>query len=202
INKSSIESRYKLIKKSFKDVGFLHGKLESYKKKEILDSFRDGKIKILISTVVIEVGIDIPDANIILIDHADRFGLAQIHQLRGRVGRGNENGICILLYKEPLTETALNRLITLKKSSDGFEIAEKDLIMRGGGEALGKKQYGFEIFLFFDLITHKKLINVAVNEAKEILEVDPKLQTERGRALIELLYLFEKNKAINLISAG
>ena len=202
INKSSIEIRYKLIKKSFKDVGLLHGKLESYQKKEILDGFRTGKIKILISTVVIEVGIDIPDANIILIDHADRFGLAQIHQLRGRVGRGNENGICILLYKEPLTETALSRLITLKKSSDGFEIAEKDLIMRGGGEALGKKQYGFEMFLFFDLITHKNLINIAIKEAKEILKVDPKLQTERGRALIELLYLFEKNKAINLISAG
>ena len=112
---------------------------------------------------------------------------------------GLNNGV---LYKEPLTETALSRLITLKKSSDGFEIAEKDLIMRGGGEALGKKQYGFEMFLFFDLITHKKLINLAVKEAKDILEVDPKLQTERGRALIELLYLFEKNKAINLISAG
>ena len=201
-NKSSIESRYKLIKKNFKDVGLLHGKLESNNKKEILDNFRTGRIKILISTVVVEVGIDIPDANVILIDHADRFGLAQIHQLRGRVGRGNENGICILLYKEPLTENSLNRLMTLKKSSDGFEIAEKDLIMRGGGEVLGKKQYGFEMFLFFDLMIHKNLIDIAINEAKNILIVDPEFQTKRGKALIELLYLFEKNKAINLISAG
>ncbi len=199
---SSVESRYKLLKKNFKKVGLLHGKLESSYKKKILDDFRTGKIKVLISTVVIEVGIDIPDANIILIDHADRFGLAQIHQLRGRVGRGNKNGICILLYKEPLTENSLTRLMILKNSSDGFEIAEKDLLMRGGGEVLGKRQYGFENFLFFDLMSHKNLIDIAIKEAYTILNIDPKLKTERGKALINLLYLFEKNKAINLISAG
>ena len=105
-----------------------------------MKKFKDGKIKLLISTVVIEVGIDIPDANIIIIDHADRFGLAQIHQLRGRVGRGKKNGTCILLYKEPLSETAKERLMVIKNSYDGFDLSEKDLIMRGGGEILGKNQ--------------------------------------------------------------
>ncbi len=201
-NSSSIEERYKILKSSFDEVGYLHGKLPIEEKNQVLKQFKDGKIKLLISTVVIEVGIDIPDANIIIIDHADRFGLAQTHQLRGRVGRGEKNGTCILLYKEPLSETAKERLIVIKNSYDGFELSEKDLIMRGGGEILGKNQYGYEDFIFFDISIHQDLLKMATLEATDILNNDPNLASDRGKKLIDLLYLFEKNKAIDFISAG
>ncbi len=201
-NNSSVEKRYKVLKRAFKNVGFLHGKLNIDEKNKVLEDFKVGKIMLLISTVVIEVGIDIPDANIILIDHADRFGLAQIHQLRGRVGRGNKDAICILLYKDPLTEIAKERLKTIKESSNGFELAERDLMMRGGGEILGKNQYGFENFIFFDISIHKFLIDMASKEAEKIINEDPCLEKKRGKALIELLYLFKKDKAVDLISAG
>ena len=201
-NSSSIEERYKILKSSFDEVGYLHGKLAIEEKNQVLKQFKDGKIKLLISTVVIEVGIDIPDANIIIIDHADRFGLAQTHQLRGRVGRGEKNGTCILLYKEPLSETAKERLIVIKNSYDGFELSEKDLIMRGGGEILGKNQYGYEDFIFFDISIHQDLLKMATLEATDILNNDPNLASDRGKKLIDLLYLFEKNKAIDFISAG
>ena len=201
-NSSSIEERYKTLKSSFDEIGYLHGKLPIEEKNQVLKQFKDGKIKLLISTVVIEVGIDIPDANIIIIDHADRFGLAQIHQLRGRVGRGKKNGTCILLYKEPLSDTAKERLMVIKNSYDGFDLSEKDLIMRGGGEILGKNQYGYEDFIFFDISTHQDLLKMATIEASEILNNDPNLASDRGTKLIELLYLFEKNKAIDFISAG
>ncbi len=198
----SVEERYRLIKNKFKNVGLLHGKLDPNKKEQILNEFRDSKIKILISTVVIEVGIDIPDANIIIIDNSNKFGLAQIHQLRGRVGRGKNNGVCILLYKEPLNENSLNRLKILKTSNNGFEIAESDLLMRGGGDELGKKQYGFEEFKFFDILYHKNLIELSIKEANEIISLDPHLSSSRGLDLINLLYIHKKDKAINLISAG
>ena len=201
-NSSSIEERYKILKNSFDEVGYLHGKLPTEEKNKVLKQFKEGKIKLLISTVVIEVGIDIPDANIIIIDHADRFGLAQIHQLRGRVGRGKKNGTCILLYKEPLSETAKERLLVIKNSYDGFDLSEKDLIMRGGGEILGKNQYGYEDFIFFDISIHQDLLKMATLEATEILDNDANLVSDRGKKLIELLYLFEKNKAIDFISAG
>jgi len=201
-NSSSIEERYKILKSSFDEVAYLHGKLSIEEKSQVLKQFKDGKIKLLISTVVIEVGIDIPDANIIIIDHADRFGLAQIHQLRGRVGRGKKNGTCILLYKEPLNEIAKERLIVIKNSYDGFDLSEKDLIMRGGGEILGKNQYGYEDFIFFNISIHQDLLKMAALEATEILNNDPNLVSDRGKKLIELLYLFEKNKAIDFISAG
>ncbi len=201
-NIASIENRFKLLNKEFNSVELLHGKLDANLKDQTLKNFRDGKTKVLISTIVIEVGIDIPDANIILIDHADRFGLAQIHQLRGRVGRGTENGICILMYNEPINEISYERLKILKESDNGFEIAEKDLLLRGGGEILGKKQYGYEVFKFFDLLHHKTLLEMAITEADSIILKDPFLESSRGKLLINLLYLFEKEKALNLISAG
>lgn len=201
-NSASIEKRYKLLKKNFNDIGFLHGKLPLEDKNKVLESFKNGEIKLLISTVVIEVGIDIPDANIILIDNADRFGLAQIHQLRGRVGRGKIDGICILLYKEPLNDMAKQRLKVVKNSNNGFDLSEKDLIMRGGGDVLGKHQYGFESFIFYNIIKHQSLLKIAIIEVNSILNSDPNLQSDRGERLIELLYLFKKEKAVDLISAG
>ena len=201
-NNASIEKRYKLLKKNFNEIGYLHGKLPIEDKNKVLDSFKNSEIKILISTVVIEVGIDIPDANIMLIDNADRFGLAQIHQLRGRVGRGKKDGLCILLYKEPLNDIAKERLKVVKNSNNGFDLSEKDLIMRGGGDVLGKNQYGFENFIFYNIINHQNLLKMAIMEVNGILNADPNLQSDRGKKLIDLLYLFEKEKAVDLISAG
>ena len=152
-----------------------------------MENFRKGNIKLLVSTVVIEVGIDVPDANIIVIDNADRFGLAQIHQLRGRVGRGSDEGICILLYNDQLSEKALQRLSIMKKSQDGFEIAEKDLELRGSGEIMGTKQYGAEEFKFFDYQFHIQLAKMAIDEAEYIIKTNPKLECQRGKNLRNLL---------------
>ena len=140
--------------------------------------------------------------NIILIDQAEMFGMAQIHQLRGRVGRGRQDGICILLYKNTLKEHGYQRLLAIKATHDGFDIAEKDLNLRGGGDIQEKKQYGYQNFLFFNLYEHKALVDIAISEARNILKKDPHLKTERGKRIINLLYIFEKNKAIDLISAG
>lgn len=199
---SNVESRYKMLKKKYDKLGILHGRLDDKKKQSILTDFKNGNINLLISTVVIEVGIDIPNANIMLIDQAERFGMAQIHQLRGRIGRGNKNGVCILLYKENLKEYSYERLLTIKSSYDGFDIANKDLQMRGGGDILEKKQYGYKNFIFFDIFIHKDLVSLAIKEAKTILKEDPLLKNERGKRLISLLLLFSKNKAVDLISAG
>jgi ATP-dependent DNA helicase RecG len=128
--------------------------------------------------------------------------MAQIHQLRGRVGRGKEDGVCILLYKNTLKEYSYQRLLAIKETDDGFDIAEKDLALRGGGEVLGIKQYGYQNFVFFDIYKHKVLINIAIIEANNILKNDPSLSSNRGKKLVNLLYLFGKSEAVDLISAG
>ena len=201
-NKSNVEERHAYLKKFFKNIAVLHGKMKSNEKIEVLEDFRKGKINLLVSTVVIEVGIDIPDANIIVIDNADRFGLAQIHQLRGRVGRGLNAGICILLYRDMLSDIAIERLSIMKKSQNGFEIAEKDLELRGSGEIMGTKQYGAEDFKFFDYYLHRNLAKLAIKEASEIIQSDSKLKNKRGKTLKLLLKLFKKTAATNLLSAG
>ncbi len=201
-NSSNITERYNYLNNTFTEIAALHGKMKTENKLNILESFRQSKINLLISTVVIEVGIDVPDANIIVIDHAERFGLAQIHQLRGRVGRGEQQGTCILLYKDNLSEIAFERLSIMKNSQDGFEIAEKDLQLRGGGEVMGTKQYGAEEFKFFNFQNHLTLANLAVNEANDVVSTDPKLTSNRGKELKNLLKIFKKNAASNLIAAG
>ena len=202
LKKSNVIHRYNSLKNKFKDIAILHGKMSSDEKNAIIENFRVGFIKILITTVVIEVGIDIPDANIIIIEQSETFGLAQIHQLRGRVGRGKENGTCILLFKKNLTESAYERLLVMKSTNDGFIIAEKDLEMRGGGEVLGVKQYGYENFIFFDIIHHNSLVKIANKEANYILHKDPTLISPRGILLRNLLYIFKKDRVLDLISAG
>ncbi|PPR27014.1 MAG: ATP-dependent DNA helicase RecG, partial [Alphaproteobacteria bacterium MarineAlpha9_Bin4] len=199
---ANVEQRYAKLNKIFKKSAMLHGKMSSSEKSFVLDKFRKGHLNLIISTVVIEVGIDIPDANIIVIDNANTFGLAQIHQLRGRVGRGENEGICVLLYKNNLSDIALERLSILKESQDGFKIAEKDLQLRGAGEILGTRQYGAEEFKFFNYENHIKLSELAINEARSIIKADPRLETERGKILINFLKLFKKNDATNLLSAG
>ena len=200
--RSNVEDRFKELKKRFKSIGILHGRMEPEAKETILEDFKSGQINLLISTVVIEVGIDIPSATVIVIEQPEYFGLAQIHQLRGRVGRSDNDGVCILLYKDNLSEMAIKRLNILKNSTNGFEIAEQDFKMRGGGEVLGKRQFGEENYIFFDIDIHHKFVGVAALEAKKLISQDPKLLSARGQKLINLLYIFKKNKAINMISAG
>ena len=148
------------------ELGLLHGKMKSIEKKNMLNKFERNEISILVSTTVIEVGIDIPNATVMLIEHAERFGLSQLHQLRGRVGRSDKQSYCILLYENQLSEIAEKRLNTLKSTNDGFIIAEKDLILRGPGEVLGVRQSGDANFRFVNLILHKDLIENAKSEAE------------------------------------
>jgi ATP-dependent DNA helicase RecG len=164
--------------------------------------FQAGKLLLLVATTVIEVGVDVPEATIMVIEHAERFGLAQLHQLRGRVGRGRRPGSCLLLYQPPLGETAKARLAILRETDDGFRIAEEDLRLRGAGELLGVRQSGLPAFRLATLPAHQELLDAAHAEARLILERDPTLQSARGRALRVLLYLFERDEAVRLLRSG
>ena len=165
-------------------------------KDEVMERFKSGQLKLLVATTVIEVGVNVPEATLMIIEHAERFGLAQLHQLRGRIKRGFEASTCLLLYNPPLSATAHDRLNIMKESEDGFLIAEKDLELRGGGEILGNRQSGFSEFKIADMSVHKNLLNIANQDAKLILELDPNLNTPRGQALRTLLYLFEKDDTV------
>ena len=168
LNYSSAVNKFNLIKKIFPDqVALIHGNLNEKEKSLVINDFINKKINILVSTTVIEVGIDIPNANTILIEDSNKFGLSQLHQLRGRVGRGKEESICILLYKNNLSENAKKRLKILKSTNDGFKIAEEDLKLRGHGDLLGYQQSGIKNFKFADPIHHKDLFFLAEEEIKK-----------------------------------
>lgn len=167
-----------------------------------MERFKKGELKLLVATTVIEVGVNVPEATVMVIEHAERFGLAQLHQLRGRIKRGFEASTCILMYAYPLSETAHQRLNIMKETEDGFLIAEKDLELRGGGEILGTRQSGFSEFRLADMNVHQNLLHTANQDAKMILELDPNLQTPRGQALRILLYLFERDDAVKTYIAG
>jgi ATP-dependent DNA helicase RecG len=156
-------------------VGLIHGKLKAEEKSSIMARFKDGQIQLLVSTTVIEVGVDVPNATLMVIEHAQRFGYAQIHQLRGRVGRGAEQSVCILLYSDALSTAAKERLQTLRNSSDGFEIAEKDLALRGPGELLGARQSGDTMLRFVDLQRDAWLIAAVKDLAHDLLQNEPQL---------------------------
>jgi ATP-dependent DNA helicase RecG len=164
--------------------------------------FARGDSRLLVATTVIEVGVDVPEATIMVIEHAERFGLAQIHQLRGRVGRGAGKSTCLLLYKAPLGETAKARLAILRDSEDGFRIAEEDLRLRGEGDVLGTRQSGMPGFRIARPEVHGKYLGAARDDAQLVLSRDPTLTSARGQALRQLLYLFGKDEAITLIRAG
>jgi ATP-dependent DNA helicase RecG len=164
--------------------------------------FAAGRLDILVATTVVEVGVDVPEASVMVIEHAERFGLAQLHQLRGRVGRGKAKSSCLLLYGGPLSETAKARLQIMRETDDGFRIAEEDLRLRGGGEVLGTRQSGMPEFRLADLTVHADLIPVARDDAKLALEQDPELVGERGRALRVLLYLFERDAVVRTLRSG
>jgi ATP-dependent DNA helicase RecG len=183
-------------------VGLVHGRMKGPDKDRVMAEFKDGTLQLLVSTTVIEVGVDVPEATAIVIENAERFGLAQLHQLRGRVGRGSGKSSCLLLYQEPLGETAKARLSIMRETEDGFRIAEEDLRLRGAGEMLGTRQSGLPLFRMADLSVDGDLLATARDDAQLILNKDAKLMSERGQALRLLLYVFERDEAIRLLSAG
>ena len=183
-------------------VGLVHGKMSGPDKDAVMADFADGKIQVLVATTVVEVGVNVPNATIMVIEQAERFGLAQLHQLRGRVGRGRRESACILLYDPPLSETAQKRLDILRRTDDGFRIAETDLELRGGGDSLGLKQSGFPAYVFANPIAHRDLILTAGDDARLILARDPALASERGQALKVLQELFDWRPGTVLKDAG
>ena len=199
----SAEDRFASLKPDFGErIGLVHGRMRGAEKDEAMRAFKDGATRVLVATTVIEVGVDVPDATIMVIEHAERFGLAQLHQLRGRVGRGSKPSSCVLLYKEPLGETAKRRLSVMRETEDGFVIAEEDLKLRGEGELLGTRQSGTPGFQVARIEAHADLLEAARDDARLILSRDPELQTPRGEALRLLLYLFGRDEAVRLLRAG
>lgn len=199
----SAEDRFSELQKVFGDqVALVHGRLSAAQKQSEMEAFARGEKSILVATTVIEVGVDVPNATIMIIEHAERFGLAQLHQLRGRVGRGSQRSACLLLYKEPLSETAKARLETIKSTEDGFVIAEKDLELRGQGDLLGTRQSGMPGYRVAVPDVHRHLLDYAHDDARDALARNPGLIGPEGEALRTLLYIFRKDLAIPLIRAG
>ena len=203
VDVAAAEDRYEALKQRFGDaVELVHGRMRAAAKDRAMARFAQGAARILVATTVIEVGVDVPEASVMVIEHAERFGLAQLHQLRGRVGRGADRSICLLLYKGPLGETAKSRLAILRETDDGFRIAEEDLRLRGEGDVLGTRQSGMPGFRVARLDVHGGLLSAAREDAALVLNRDPKLASPRGAALRQLLYLFARDEAVRLPGAG
>ncbi|EKS28183.1 ATP-dependent DNA helicase RecG [Afipia felis] len=195
--------RFESLQKKFGDaVGLVHGKMKPKDKDAAMARFASGETQLLVATTVVEVGVDVPEATIMVIENAERFGLSQLHQLRGRIGRGHEASTCILLYHEPAGEIATARLRVIRETTDGFRIAEEDLKLRGEGDVLGTRQSGLPSFRIARPEIHSGLVAQARDEALRIMQDNSKLEGERGEALRCLLYLFERDEAIPLIGAG
>jgi ATP-dependent DNA helicase RecG len=200
---AAAEDRFVYLESRFGSlVGLVHGRMRGSEKDAAMERFGRGEIGLLVATTVIEVGVDVPAATVMVIEHAERFGLSQLHQLRGRVGRGSERSSCLLLYKTPLGETARARLAIMRETEDGFRIAEEDLKLRGEGDVLGTRQSGLPGFRIARAEVHGELMRAARDDAALVLTKDPALASTRGQALRHLLYLFERDDAIRLIQAG
>src|SRR6266849_7972997 len=200
---AAAEERYRALAALLPDrVGLVHGRMKGAEKDRAMAAFADGPVDLLVATTVIEVGIDVPAATVMVVEHAERFGLAQLHQLRGRIGRGGDASTCLLLYQPPLGEVARQRLQILRDTEDGFRIAEEDLRLRGGGEVLGTRQSGLPVLRLADLARHEELVVVAHDDARLVLERDPELSSPRGAALRLLLYLFRRDEAVQYLRAG
>ena len=183
-------------------VGVVHGQMAGAEKDRVMAAFSGRGLKLLVATTVIEVGVNVPNASVMVIEHAERFGLAQLHQLRGRVGRGSRQSSCILLYQGPVGEVAKARLEMMRATEDGFQIAEEDLRLRGGGEVLGTRQSGMPEFRVANVPNFSELLRIARDDARLILERDPRLTGPRGEALRMLLYLFDCDEAVRLFRGG
>jgi ATP-dependent DNA helicase RecG len=189
---AAAESRWARLRQVFGEaVGLVHGRLPAAQKDQVMADFADGRLSILVATTVVEVGVDVPAAKIMVIEAAERFGLAQLHQLRGRVGRGTGESSCVLLYDPPLSDVAARRLDILRRTDDGFQIAELDLQLRGGGDPLGLRQSGFPAYRFADPLAHADLIVAAAADARRLLACDPDLESPRGAAVKVLQELFD-----------
>jgi ATP-dependent DNA helicase RecG len=200
---AAAQERFTVLQEKFGDmVDLVHGQMRGSDKDRAMERFAAGETRLLVATTVIEVGVDVPEATVMVIEHAERFGLAQLHQLRGRIGRGTQASTCLLLYRHPLGETAKARLNVMRETEDGFRIAEEDLRLRGEGDVLGTRQSGMPGFRIARLEVHGKLIGAARDDAALILSRDPTLTSPRGEALRTLLYLFERDEAVRLIRAG
>ena len=204
IDMTAAEERFKRLRAALGEgvVGLVHGQMPQAEKDVAMARFVSGETKVLVATTVIEVGVNVQNASIMMIERAESFGLAQLHQLRGRVGRGAVASTCLLLFQEPLSETGRRRLEILRETEDGFRISEEDLAMRGAGDVIGTAQSGLPRFRIADLERQAALMQIAQTDARKLLVDDPKLESERGKAARTLLWLMEQDKAIRLISVG
>ena len=194
------EERASTLQRRFGErVGVVHGRMKAAEKDAVMQAFKDGSVDLLVATTVIEVGVDVPAATVMIIEHAERFGLSQLHQLRGRVGRGDRESACLLLYGNPISETGKARLKVMLDTEDGFLIAEEDLRLRGAGEVLGTKQSGLPTFRLVDPEEHVHLLPTARDDARLLLDKDPELEGPRGQAARTLLYLFERDAAVRYL---
>jgi len=201
---TAAEERFKHLRATFGDdlVGLVHGQMPASEKDMSMARFQAGDTKVLVATTVIEVGVNVPNATIMVIERAEIFGLAQLHQLRGRVGRGEGASTCLLMYRPPLNDGGEKRLTTLRETEDGFKISEVDLEMRGAGDLIGTAQSGLPRFRVADLERQISLMQIAQKDARNLLEKDPELKSDRGKAARTLLWLMEQERAIRLISVG
>ena len=200
---AAVEERFLNLQSLFGDrVALIHGKMKGSEKDAVMKSFSKKGTDVLVATTVVEVGVDVPEATVMVIEHAERFGLAQLHQLRGRIGRGSQKSSCLLLYTGNPSALARDRLETMRKTQDGFLIAERDLYLRGAGDLMGARQSGLPEYKLVDFIEHANLIQTAQTDAKLILEKDPNLLTDRGRHLRLLLYLFEQDSGVKFLKIG
>jgi ATP-dependent DNA helicase RecG len=204
LDMTAAEDRFKHLRTALGEgmVGIVHGQMPPAEKDAAMARFVAGDTKVLVATTVIEVGVNVPNASIMMIERAETFGLAQLHQLRGRVGRGAAASTCLLLFQDPMSETGKRRLEILRETEDGFRISEEDLAMRGAGDVIGTAQSGVPRFRIADLERQTALMQIAQKDARKLLHDDPKLETERGKAARTALWLMEQDKAIRLISVG
>ena len=204
LDMTAAEERFKRLRAALGEgvVGLVHGQMPPAEKDAAMARFVSGETKVLVATTVIEVGVNVPNASIMMIERAESFGLAQLHQLRGRVGRGAAASSCLLLFQEPLSETGRRRLEILRETEDGFRISEEDLAMRGAGDVIGTAQSGVPRFRIADLERQAALMQIAQTDARNLLSIDPKLESDRGKAARTALWLMEQDKAIRLISVG
>jgi ATP-dependent DNA helicase RecG len=203
IDLAAAEERFAVLKKVLGgNIGLVHGRMKAAERDAAMAAFKAGETSLLVATTVIEVGVDVPEATIMVVEHAERFGLAQLHQLRGRVGRGSGKSSCLLVYHGHLGETAKARLKVLRDTDDGFVIAEMDRKLRGPGEMLGKRQSGMEEFRLADPVAHGDLLAIAHDDARLVLARDSDLKGPRGQALRVLLYLFGRDDAVRYLRTG